>query len=118
MVALPQPLTTSSWNWPPIAAYFGTSAMCSAIASLISRSFGTSVSPRSAPPRGEGCAHRVQFLQGGAEVTQLHLVALQQEADHVGRAGLGWRVDDGATAVTAPDRHQALGFEDPQRLAQ
>ena len=92
--------------------------MCSAIDALISLSLGTSVIAAVGASRGEGRAHRLEFLQCGAEIGERHGVALQQQSEHVGRAGLRGRVHDGATAVAAADRHQTLGFEDPQGFPQ
>ena len=69
-------------------------------------------------PRRERRAHRLELLQRGAQIGQRHRVALQQQSEHVGRAGLGGRVHHGATPVAAPDRHQALGLEDSQGFPQ
>ena len=94
------------------------SSMCSAIESLISLELRDEVVRAVRPLRGQRCAHRVEFLQRGAEVGERHGVALQQQAEHVGRTGLGGRVHHGAAAVAAPDRHQALGLEDSQGFPQ
>ena len=60
----------------------------------------------------------LEFLQRHAQVGDLDRLALQQQTQHVGGAGLRRCVHDRAAAVAAPDRDQALGFQDPQRFAQ
>ena len=68
---------------------------------------------------GRQCgAGRLELPQRHAQVGDLDRLALQQQTQHVGGAGLGRRVHDGAAPVAAPDRNQALGLQDPQRLAQ
>ena len=92
--------------------------MCSAIDALISLSFGTSSSPRSAR-RAASAAHiGSSSCKRGAQVGEGDGVALQQQPEHVGRAGFRGRVHDGATAVAAAHRDQTLGLEDPQGFPQ
>jgi hypothetical protein len=67
---------------------------------------------------GQGRARGLQFEQRGAQVGDDNRLALQQQTQHVGGAGLGRRVHDGAAAVAAPNRDQALGLQNSQRLAQ
>ena len=70
-------------------------------------------------PPGRQCgASRLEFLQGQAQIGDRNGLALQKKAKHVGRAALRRCVHDGAASVTPPDRHQSLGFQDPQRFPQ
>ena len=53
-----------------------------------------------------------------AQIADLNALALQKQTQHVGRAGLRRCVHHGAAPIAAPDRHQALGFQDSQRFQQ
>ena len=72
------------------------------------------VGPLSRQRRARG----FEFQQRHAEVGDDDGLALQQQAQHVGGAGLRRSVHDGAAAVAAPNRHQALGLQDSQRFSQ
>ena len=52
------------------------------------------------------------------EIGDDNRLALQQQTQHVGGAGLRRSVHDRAAAVAAPNRDQALGLQDSQRLSQ
>ena len=64
------------------------------------------------------CAHGLEFLKRGTQVGEGDGVALQQQPEHVGRAGFRGCVHDGPPAVAATHRDETLGLEDPQRFAQ
>ena len=108
----------SSWNWPPISVNLG--AVLDVLGHRLVDLFELRDERLRAVGalRGQRGAHRVEFLQCGCEIGKRHGVALQQQADHVGRARLGGRVHDGPSAVAAADRHQTLGLEDSQGFPQ
>ena len=70
------------------------------------------------PLGGQRGAGRFEFLQRRTQVGDLNRLALQQQTEHVGGAGLRGRMHDGTATVAAPNRDQALGLQDPQRFPQ
>ena len=52
------------------------------------------------------------------EIGDDNRLTLQQQTQHVGGAGLRRSMHDGTAAVAAPNRDQALGLQNPQRLSQ
>ena len=76
--------------------------------------------PPSAPVGAAGAlgrAQRLQQLQPGREVAQRDPAALEREAEVVRGRGLVGAVHLGPADVAASNRDQALGLEDPDRLA-
>ena len=80
-------------------------------------SLTAAVRPR-APSRCDAGRDRFEQAPRLEDVGERHVARLQQECGRAGGHPLVRLVDDDATAHAAHDGDEALGFEDPQRLAQ
>ena len=86
-------------------------------ASRFCDSAGTTTFRRSAAAGALGRAQRLEQLQPAGEVAQRDPGALEREPEVVRRRGLVGAVYLSPADVAAPDRDQALGLQDPDRLA-
>ena len=59
----------------------------------------------------------LEFGERGPQVRDGNRIALQHQAQHVGGTVLGGGVHDGAAPIAPAHRHQPLGLQDAQGLA-